>query len=294
VARSLDAFEGLRVSPDGQAVAFRGAAPGDDSAKPLFVLPLDGSRPPVHVADRVAQFPDWSADGRQLVYATTKATIEDGGKELRLGIIAQRRVRDEGGAWLATLPDPEELAGIVFQNEVRVRCLRDGRVLFATMEIQLPCTSEDMPQRAALFAVDPGRQPGVTRLVSRQAESELPDAIFLFEVSPDECHVTVPGGNGRVAVLTLATGETWEIVGEKEVDHLRTEPSWRSADELCFAFVPGPEGAKERAAIALVKLDWAAHKAERKIISAAWPEDLTTDFLVDKKAALPATQPAGQ
>jgi len=292
LAKSLDSFDDLRVAPGGKAVAYRGAAPADDPAKPLFVLSLDGKGAPLHVADRAAMFPDWSSDGRYLVYAATRAVMEDGRKDLRLGIVARRLVADANGTLLETLPDAEELAGIVFQNEVRVRCLRDGRVLFATLEVHLPCTSLDMPQRAGLFAVDPGHEPNVTRLTPRQAESELPDAIFLFEVSPDEQHVTVPGGNGRLAILTLATGDVWEVVGEKEVDHLRTEPTWRSSDELCFAFVPGTEGAKERAAITLAKLDWAQHKAERKIISADWPDNIVTDFLVEKKPAPLATQPA--
>jgi hypothetical protein len=287
LARSLNEFDALRVAPNGKAVAYRSAAAGGDSAKPLLVLALDGKSTPQPVAERTSLFPDWSRDGRYLVYASSGT---EGNKDLRLGTIARRAVADEAGKLLAAFPDAEELAGIAYQDEVRVRCLRDGRVLFATLEVQLPCTSKDMPQRADLFAVDPGREPGVTRLTPRQTESELPDAIFLFEVSPDEQHVSVPGGDGRVAVLTLATGDVWEVLGAGEVDHLRTEPTWRSNDELCFAFVPGPAGAKGRAAIALAKLDWAAHKVERRSISDHWPDEVVTEFLVDKKPES-ATQP---
>jgi hypothetical protein len=281
LARSLNEFDALRVAPSGKAVAYRSAAVDGDSAKPLLVLALDGQATPQPVAERTSLFPDWSRDGRYLVYASSQT---QGEKDLRLGTIARRQVADEAGKLLATFPEAEELAGIAYQDEVRVRCLRDGRVLFATLEVHLPCTSKDMPQRAGLFAVDPGHEPGVTRLTTREAESALPDALFLFEVSPDEQHISVPGGDGRVAVLTLATGDVWEVLGSSEVDHLRTEPSWRSADELCFAFVPGPEGAKERAAIALAKLDWTNRKVERRSISDHWPEEVATEFLVDKKA----------
>ncbi len=290
LAKALDAFDELRVAPNGRAVAYRGAAPGEDPAKPLFVLPLHGQQVPQLVADRVSMFPDWSPDSRHLVYAAGQTPAEGESNDLRLGIVARRLVCTEDGALLADFPEAEELAGIAFQNEVRVRCLRDGRVLFATLEVSLPCTSEDMPQRAGLFAVEPGRQPGVTRLIPRQTEAELPDVLFLFEVSPDEQHVTVPGGNGGVAVLTLATGDVWQILGENEADHLRMEPAWRSADELCFAFVPGPKEAKERPAIALVKLDWAGRKAERRIISGDWPEPVVTDFLIDKRSGGPASE----
>jgi hypothetical protein len=289
LTRSLNEFDSLRVAPNGKAVAYHGAAAADESGKPLLVFALDGKGAPQPVADRTALFPDWSRDGRYLVYASSRT---EGDKDLRLGTIVRRLVADEAGALLKTFPDAEELAGIAFQDEVRVRCLRDGRVLFATLEMHLPCTSKDMPQRAGLFAVDPGHEPGVTRLTPRQAESELPDAIFLFEVSPDEQHVTVPGGNGQLAVLTLATGDVWEVLGASEVDHLRTEPTWRSSDELCFAFVPGPPGAKQRAAIGLAKLDWAAHKIERRSISDSWPANVVTDFLVEKKPASAPTQPS--
>lgn len=281
--RALDAFDELRVSPTGQAVVYRAGAPDDDQTRPLYVVGLAGGSP-LHVADHTAMFPDWSADGRHLVYAATKSTTADG-KELRLGVVARRQICGDDGTFLTRLPESEELAGIAFQDEVRVRCLRDGRVLFATIELQLPCTSADMPQRAGLFAVDPGRQPGVTRLIPRSAETELPDGLFLFEVSPDERHVSIPGADGRVAVLTLATGDVWELVTAKDVDHLRTVPTWRSADELCFAIVPGDESNKQRAQIALAKLDWAARAAQQRIISADWPERVATDFLVEKPTA---------
>ena len=235
--------------------------------------------------------PDWSADSQYLVYASTKATLPGDSKDLRLGVVARQKVCGDDGALLAEFPDAEELAGIVFQNEVGVRCLRDGRVLFATLDVQLPSTSEDMPQRASLFAVNPGVQPGVTRVIPRQTEEELPDALFLFAVSPDEKHVAVPGANGRLAVVTLATGEAWQIVTEKEVDHLRTQPAWRSNDELTYAIVPGPEDAKGRAEIALAKLDFAEKKQERRVLSKDWPESVATDFLTQEKSP-PATQAA--
>lgn len=287
LARALDAFDELRVAPTGKAVAYRGGAPGDEATRPLLAVPTDGSTVPRPVAEHTAMFPDWSVDGRYLVYAATRTPGGEDGKELRLGVIARRQVCAADGRPLASPPEAEELAGIAFQNEVRVRCLRDGRVLFATLPVQLPCTSKDMPQRAGLFAVDPGRQPTVTALLPRQADEELPDVMFLFEVSPDEQHICVAGANGRIAVLTLTDGQVWNLVDENEVDHLRLPPAWRSADELCFAVVPGPAEAKQRAEIVLAKLDWSKRQAQRKVISADWPEAVVTDFLVEKEKATP-------
>jgi hypothetical protein len=289
LAKSLDPFDALRVAPNGKLVAYRGGAPGEDQARPLFVLAIDGGTPR-QVAERTAMFPDWSADSRTLVYASTRATLADDGKDLRLGVVARRKICGDDGALLAEFPDAEELAGIVFQNELRVRCLRDGRVLFATLDVQLPSTSEDMPQRASLFAINPGVQPGVSRVIPRQTEEELPDALVLFEASPDEQHIAVAGGNGRVAVVTLATGAAWQIVAEKEVDHLRTVPAWRSADELTFAIVPGSEADKGRAQIVLAKLNFAEQKQDRRVLSQDWPESVATEFLTQKQEPA-ATQP---
>jgi hypothetical protein len=293
LARSVDAFDELRVASHGKTVAFRWPMSGGDQTYHLYCLPLDGSASPAEVALHTSMFSDWSADGRYLVYAATKGPVPDGSDDLRLGTLARRKVCGEDGSLLATLPEAEELAGIVFQREVRVRCLRDGRVLFATLETQLPCTAKDMPQRAGLFAVDPERQPGVTRMIPREAEGELPDALVLFEVSPDQQHVCIPAMDGRIAVLTLATGDVWEVLGQTEVDHLRIEPTWRSTDELCFAAVPGPKEAKGRPQIELARLDWTARAAQRRVFSGDWPEPAVTDVLA-KEEAPPATQPGGQ
>jgi len=289
LARSVDPFEELRVSPSGRLVAYGGPAAGSDPTRPLWVLPLDGSAPARLVAERTAMFSDWSADNRYLVYATTKtaASSED---DLRLGVVARRRVCEPDGTLLATMPEPEELAGVVFHNQMRVRCLQDGRILFASLEVELPCAANDMPQNAGLFALDPARLPGITRMVPRQAAQELPDATFLFEPSPDQQHVAIPGGDGRIAVLDLASGEVWELVSESEVDHLRTQPAWRRADELCFAVVPGPRTAKGRPEIVLAKLDWKTRNAQRRILSQDWPQEATVGFLTEEQAQ---TRPVG-
>ena len=77
LARALDPFDELRVCPTGKAVAYLGGATGEDKSRPLYVLALAGGTP-VHVADHTAIFPDWSADGRYLVYAATRSTLAEG------------------------------------------------------------------------------------------------------------------------------------------------------------------------------------------------------------------------
>lgn len=291
--RDVDGFEELRVSPQSRFVAFRRPMADEDATQRILVLPLKAGAAPRAVAEYAALFYDWSPDGRSIVYAATKRPMNGDSDELRLGTLMRQPVVGEDGALLEELPKPDELAGLVFQREVRVRCLRDGRILFASFEMGLPCTAKDMPQRAALFAVHPERYPGVLRLVSRQVEPELPDAMALFEVSPDEQHVSIPGMDGRVVVLTLATGAICEVVAKDDVDRLRTEPAWRTEDELTVGVVPGAEGAKERAQIALARLNWATCAAERRIISTDWPDEAVIGVLADKpKPEESQTEPA--
>lgn len=291
LAKSADAFGELRLSPDAAFVAYRGAGSTEEETGPLFVLALAGGAAPLRVAEHVAMFHDWSADGRSVVYAATKGAVLQESKDLRLGVIAQQAVRDEAGKVLETLPEAKDLAGVVFQNEMRVRCLRDGRILFASMDVQLPCTAADMPERAELFAVEPERQPGVVRLIPRQAAEDLPDAVFLFEVSPDERHVCLPDSGGRIVMLTLATGETWDVVEKDAVDTLRIAPTWRSANELTAVVVPGSAGEKGRPEVTLFKLDWEMQKAERRALSTDWPKAVIEGVLVNKPEKAPSTQP---
>lgn len=268
-----------RVSPQSTAIAYVTPSAEDDDTRVLQVVPADGSAAPRPVASPVALFTDWSADGRDLVYAAAG----DGGPvysdKLRLGVIARRPVCEADGALREAFESQEDLAGIIFQNELRVRCLRDGRVVFAALQVQLPCTTADMPDRAGLFVIDPGRTPGVARLVPRQAAASLPSAVNLFELSPDEQHICVPGADGQIAVLTVATGEIQTLLPGSDAEDLATQPSWRSDTELCFALRGSATGDHARSEIVLCKIEPSSGEAQRRMISQAWPEAVVRGFL---------------
>ncbi|MCK4849890.1 MAG: hypothetical protein KAT11_00995 [Phycisphaerae bacterium] len=212
------------------------------------------------------------------MYATAYYFSEGGGDGLALGEIRGRQVRNEEGSLLEKFSEPKSVAGILFdQFGTRIRCLRDGRILFSAYEIHLPTTGADMPSRLSLFAVDPAKQPTVIRILPRGAELEVADMVNLFEVSPDETRLAIVGAKRQVTVLTLATGQVLTVQPDEEPRRgigetkIRTIPKWRSANELCFAVPPGSKyGSPNRAEVVLWSPDG------YRCISKDWPDSLTS------------------
>jgi hypothetical protein len=189
-------------------------------------------------------------------------------------------------------PSTESLAGLFYDSFLEVRCLRDGRIVFSTLEVHLPCTAADMPRHISLFAVDPKKQPTVTRIMSRTAENGLGDwEAYVFEFSPDETRICLGDSEGRTAIYDLATGEVQTLQPEKFRDSRFICPTWRSNDELCFAVPPGSKwGSPNRAEIVL----WSSPDTVR-CISKDWPDSVVKDVLGSAKSPAPtATHPTTQ
>ncbi|MEE8171095.1 MAG: hypothetical protein V3T70_11170 [Phycisphaerae bacterium] len=278
VMRSFDhKYDELRLAPDGSKIAFVGPATDDDDTPVLYVAPIAPDAEARVVAKAVAMYPDWTPDSRSLVYIRA-ARGDGGGKDtLELGALTQREVCDAGGRMPEEFKPERDLAGLVFDALQRVRCLGDGRILFASLEVHLPSTAEDMPRHVSLFSLDLNRRATVARVLTREAESQVGDALALFEVSPDETRVAMSDTNGGVSVLTLRTGQV-EAVVPSEDDKLRTIPVWRSIEELCVAVPIGSEhGSPERAEIAL----WS--KGKLRTISRAWPKAVVEGFLTPEE-----------
>lgn len=306
--RSIDAIFGIRVAPDGKAFAYvanvqdsrmYADVPGEDGLS-LLVAPMRPGARPTLVAKPVSFFFDWSPDSRTVAFA--KAAGDKPGKEktLTLGSVDRRQVRGEDGRMLTVLPKAQAVVGVIFHQMLRVRYLRDGRILFAAVEVKLPATAADMPQKACLFAVDPDRPLTVTRLLPRRAADQVGDRLDLFEISPDERYVCIPGSGGEVTILDLTTGDVTELSeiheGVKKKKDDFNIPTWRTAKELCFVVPPGsPFGSKRRAEIVL----WS--DGEFRCISKTWPDEIV-GIMADEdepesktrpaRHGLPATKPA--
>ena len=268
----VEKIEALRVSPGDQAVAFTtDLTPDNDKECRLWLTRVDAAGAAT-VAERTAAYPDWTPDRRALVYFQA---AEGGAKEdLRLGTLIWRGVLDAQGK-IGLQKDADELAGVMFSNTARIRCLRDGRILFNAVEFTLPIATKDADvERERLFALDPARQSTLVRMIPRGEEENMPKNLTFFELSPDEQRVLVGGYEGEVSVLTIATGEVgkWQKAGEY---NLMAAPVWRNNDEITYARRnPAVEGKRpaRKAEIVLQKVSPAKGDHET-VLSRDWSVD---------------------
>jgi Tol biopolymer transport system component len=282
---TLNAIQDLRVSPTGSAVLVATDGPREHDSV-LLVVPADGSRAPLQLSDTAAWYGDWSADGRYVYFIRANAPARADNGAQRLGALSGARVVDEQGAIMAKTPPIKDLAGLIYSEFSRVRCMKTGQVLFSGAEVKLPATSGDMPDRAQLFSIEPGQEASVTRVLTAQAFRAIGNAAQYFEVSPDGSHVSIPDSSGKVCIVDLRNGVVQEIQpkptasGDQRGDGLLTIPQWRSDGEITF-MAPGADGHP------VVEL-WSVSKNAGKLMNSRWPAEL-----VSKKAPAPSEKEPG-
>ena len=266
----------IRVSPDDRFLAFtaEGAEVVDYS---LLVAPCDASTAADTVSQLSSAYPDWSADGTSLVYFEGSRP-SDGSDELMLGTLVRRRVVAESGQ-LELAEEPGYLAGVLFSALSRVRCLRDGRIVFSAQEVSLPFATADVPHRELLFAVDP-HQPTLVRLVPRQRERELPRQLSYFEISPDESQVLFGTDSGGVYLLTLQTGDVRVIQPGTSAENNKRNgtPVWRRDGEFTYVkrLIAVDDKSSRRAEVVLVSGE------EETLLSAGWSDRFIAQLVKSK------------
>jgi len=237
----LSFIQDVRPAPRGSAVAFVAQAehnPVSNGGLCTFVVAIEGSAPPDLVATHTAAHPDWTPDSRILVYfKDSNEHIHS--DELQMGALVEREVLDISGH-IHLAEKTRELAGLLFQEQSRIRCLRNGRVLFDAAEFHFPIIgghpSPDSHEQ--LFAID--RIPGassLTPLIRNAQLGDTPQSLKAFEISPDEIHVLFNSGTGGVDVLTLASGKVEHMaLGLYEDSHKNNPPLpvWRRAGEIVY------------------------------------------------------------
>jgi hypothetical protein len=266
-------YNDIRLATDGATVAFVAEIPvaRENNRHRLFVTSLDTPNPQL-VADRVSGGPDWAPDGQSLVYvqASGAPVAKD---DLLLGVLTKRNVVDRAGK-IAVASEATPLAGIVFDEGTRVRCLRDGRILFNAGEISLPVAAEDFgAQRQQLFAIDPSRQSTLVRLIPRKREAELPKTLYFYEVSPDETQVLIGSYEGDVSVLTLATGalQTYQTDDKDNRGSIQGAPMWRTDGAFTYTRRnPWKDGQKPARTVEVV----VRQNGREQVLSESWPDAL--------------------
>ncbi|MHC4553304.1 MAG: hypothetical protein ACYSUT_11170 [Planctomycetota bacterium] len=270
----------MRISGKGQTVVFTAAFPGDfeeGTASSLWITDVTTGNT-VKLDKNVSLYPDWDAAGTTLYY------VRSIGKESTdnpLGTLLKRQLCDDNGKLLADLPQPESLAGLVANEFTKLRCLSDGRIIFSSMEVTLPVIGKDIPEQKQLFVLDPQRQSVITRLIPRSEQTKALGYNFdFFEVSPDESVISIPDDDGRVAALTIATGEM-TILDPDGTDEIKTVPVWRSPDQLCYVdeVKGGLLGDKVRKQMMLRQVAPGGEWAVPQAISKNWPKEARKNIL---------------
>ncbi|HVS53786.1 MAG TPA: hypothetical protein VHD62_15630 [Opitutaceae bacterium] len=268
----LSDYADIRTAPGGRAVAFvvQTALEKQGNVR-LLVTPIDATEV-VEVATMVASFPDWTPDGRSVAYVQGAAESAGNGQVPQLGALIVRRVFADDGK-VALDPEPQALAGCILTGQIRVRCLRDGRILFNTAEISLPISKADGGnEREQLFAIDPSRQSTLVRLVPRSGENRLPQGLTFFEPSPDGRRVLFGGENGEVMVLEIVTGEINEV--QPAGGDLSGAPQWRNAEEFSFTRRNSEKDGVKPAHECDLVLRRADDPKKETVLSAAWPAEM--------------------
>ena len=277
----------MRVSPTGTAavVVIQHAQDARPKLDQLWVVPTDGTKPAVQISGLAAWYPDWSPDGQYVAYAEAKAGQAD---DQWLGTISRLRVVDSDGKLIDKPGGGEQLAGLIGNEFTRVRYLKDGRIIFASVQENLPATPNDVSQRAELFSIWPGKQATVSRLLTRQAIEEIGDCAQYFEVSPDGMHVSIPDQEGKVSVVDMASGSVTEVQpieiparNQQGGPSLPSVPTWRSNDELTFV---APDGSQHLRVVL-----WSLSNSSGKTLSNTWPPEIMQE-MERQPTSSPATQ----
>ncbi len=272
---SLDNISQPKVSPDGKNIGYetpQWSRNGDPAT--LVVQPVAGGKP-VTIASNVAVGFDWSPDSRSVAYVRSSSLLKDDGNNLKLGALAIANVVEADGS-LHGVPDKQDdRVGLIFNDELSVHWLKNNRILFSSVQMQLPATSEDMPNHWTLFLYDPKLAASVQRALARSADVIIDVSNPTFEVSPDETRVLLPGPKGRVVLYNFATGESTTLVDQDDVDgKLRTLPTWRNDAEICFVTPTLSENNEKKPGnVAL----W--NDGKTKVLSANWPKEITKGWL---------------
>jgi hypothetical protein len=265
--RTLEQILMPSVAPGGKAIAYlRRTQQNPGALGGLFAISVDGG-PELRVAENVAVGYDWSPDGRSLAFIHAPVISGESDSKIQLGALSTAVVAGSDGKPAASVSHEEDRAGLLFNVALQVDWLADGRLMFSSVEVSLPVTARDMPQRWSIFVVDPKNPATVHRVLARDFTRAMEMGDPRFELSPDERRVVIPGPGGELNVYDFAGGETTTLESPANTK-LVSFPSWRNKDSFVFARSPAKD-AKENGQAMI----WQDGKLSS--LSDHWPAELT-------------------
>lgn len=262
------------VDPKGRNIAFlrTGSDQGQDVVS-LSVVSTEAG-PARHVASNVAIDYDWSPDGRSLAFIQAAGVDDEDADQIQLGSLTTITVAGSDGKLLPEWSQREQRVGLLFNAALGVDWLKDGRLMFSSVEVKLPATSRDMPREWSLFMLDPRMPASVARVLGRDLDGSLDLTLPLFELSPDETRVLLPGPKGRLSLYEFASGETTQLVSQDDSEgKTRSIATWRGNDEVCYVNQLANGQDKPTPVVVLRK-----GKDERRL-DADWPAEMKEGWL---------------
>jgi hypothetical protein len=255
--RTLTDVTALRVAPAGVSVAFlRG--------EKLVIASLANGAKRLVAAEKAMGHFDWTPDGKALLYAVPLAEKWDA-SGINLFRLERRTVMDEHGVLVAGVVQP--LAQAAANFEPRVRCLPDGRVLFASLALQLPAAADAKPPTHFYLA-----NTMAAPVIIPTPADVLPQDLAAFAPSPDGRRIAVVNcGDDKVSVVDMASG-TVETIAPQRVGKSRALPAWRGTNELYFATFPAADAKRPE------WLRWSPGAAPQ-IISRSWNDGSVTNLI---------------
>lgn len=280
--RSLDGIGGVTLSKCRRKIAFVSQNAAEHNNRlTLFTVNSTGGTPSA-IASNVGASCAWSPDGSELAYFKCMTGNSSDTNNLQLGAMTLATVADGQGRLLAQPSGEQEEIGVLFNGLWSIHWLSDGRLLFSSVEVTLPATNADMPQRWGLFIFDPHMPSTVTRVFARSFNQPLEESFPHFELSPDERHVLMLGSQGEIVDYDLRNGAS-KILSTDPCTGKGGSPTmvpvWRADGEACFDIcVEGGDGGDQKRQVVLWK------DGKTRTLSADWPEEMTADWLYKRRS----------